>query len=52
MRQQIQNMMARASKLKGSITETYRDLVVNPSIPKEAFRFQVPEGLQPSPSPF
>jgi len=52
MKKTMRNAREMASKVKGTMTETYRDIVVSQVIPKEAFRFEVPEGLEPSPSPF
>jgi outer membrane lipoprotein-sorting protein len=38
--------------MKGTMTETYQNIEINKSIPKEDFRHEVPAGTKLSPSLF
>lgn len=52
MKKTMQQAMLMTSKMKGSMTETHQNIVINQPTTKESFRYPVPAGLKLSSSPF
>jgi outer membrane lipoprotein-sorting protein len=52
MRKTMQLAKAVTSQMKGTMTETHQNISINQPIAKEEFKYPLPAGLKPAPSPF
>ncbi len=52
MRKTMQFAKTASSQMKGTMTETHQNISINQPMAKEEFKYPIPAGLKPSPSPF
>jgi outer membrane lipoprotein-sorting protein len=52
MRKTMEMAMAMTSKMKGTMTETHHDIILDAPVEKKEFEVKVPAGLKPTASPF